>query len=179
MPAAVKFGKRDRPGHNGLRKISENIRSQLTWFDLLVGLGVSLLLSGLLVGFHYRSIPDYKAGDVASDEVRAPQDATYEDKTGTAAERAAVRERMPAVYDFDGVLIVHVEHDLSQAFSTARNILAERKAPPQGIPEPARRSALLSELGSSLGKEITPDILPFILQERFNASWTTRAGRSS
>jgi putative nucleotidyltransferase with HDIG domain len=170
MPAAVKFGKRARPGHNGLRKISENIRSQLTWFDLLVGLGVSVLLSGLLVGFHYRSIPDYKAGDVASDEVRAPQDATYEDKTGTAAEREAARERMPAVYDFDGALIVHVEHDLSQAFSTARNILAERKAPSQGILEPARRSALLSELQSSLGKEITPDILPSLLQERFNAS---------
>jgi putative nucleotidyltransferase with HDIG domain len=170
MPAAVKFGKRDRPGHNGLRKISENIRSQLTRFDLLVGLGVSVLLSGLLVGFHYRSIPDYKAGDVASDEVRAPQDATYEDKTGTVAEREAARERMPAVYDFDGALIVHVEHDLSQAFSKARNILAERKATPQGILEPAKRSALLSELESSLGKEITPDILPFLLQERFNAS---------
>jgi len=170
MPAAVKFGKRDRPGHNGLRKISENIRSQLTWFDLLVGLGVSVLLSGLLVGFHYRSIPDYKAGDVASDEVRAPQDTTYEDKTGTAAEREAVRERMPAVYDFDGALIVHVEHDLSSAFSTARNILSEHKTSPQGILESAKRSALLSELESSLGKEITPDILPFLLQERFNAS---------
>jgi putative nucleotidyltransferase with HDIG domain len=170
MPAAVKFGKRDRPGHNGLRKISENIRSQLTRFDLLVGFGVSVLLSALLVGFHYRSIPDYKAGDMASDEVRAPQDATYEDKTGTAEEREMAREHMPAVYDFDGALIVHVEHDLSQAFSTARNILAERKTPAKGILEPARGSDLLNELESSLGKEISPNILPFLLQERFNAS---------
>jgi len=177
MPAAVKYGKRDRPGHNGLRKISENIRSQLTWFDLFVGLCVSVLLSALLVGFHYRSIPDYKAGDIASDEVRAPQDATYEDRTGTGEERSMARERTPAVYDFDGSLIVHVEHDLSQAFSTARNILTESKAPPKGILDPSKRATLLNELQPSLGKEISPNILPLLLQERFNTSLEGRIVR--
>ena len=92
MPAVTKFGKRDRPGHSPFREIFENLRSQLSWPDLLVGLLATLLLSGLLVGFHFHSIPDYQVGDIAAQEVRAPQDITYEDKAGTAAEREMARE---------------------------------------------------------------------------------------
>ncbi len=176
MPAA-KFGKRDRPGHNSFRQISENLRSQLTWFDFLVGLGATVLLSGLLIGFRYFSIPDYKVGDVAADEVRALQDATYEDKAATAEERDMARNRAPAVYDFDGALVGRIELDFRQGFTTARNILAERKVPPAGTLDPADSTAIMADIEASLGRSLPPDILPLLLRQRFSASLEGRVFR--
>ncbi len=176
MPAA-KSGKRDRPGHNSFHQILENLRSQLTWLDLLVGLGATVILSGLLVGFRYHSIPDYKAGEVATDEVRALQDATYEDKAATAEERNMARDRTPVVYDFDGALVGRIERDFRQAFSTARNILAERKVPASGPLDPAESSAILAEMEASLGRALPPDILPLLLRQRFSVSLEGRISR--
>ncbi|MBZ5495391.1 MAG: HDIG domain-containing protein [Acidobacteriia bacterium] len=177
MPAVAKFGKRDRPGHNSLQKISENLRSQLTRIDLLVGLGAAVVLTVLLVVFHYHSVPEYQAGDVATSEVRALQDVIYQDQPATAQERAAARERSQAVYDFNGALIVRIERDLGQAFSTARNILAEKKVPSKGVLEAAEKAELLPELESSLGRTVPPKVLPLLLQERFNASLEGRIVR--
>jgi len=170
MPGVTKFGKRDRPGDNFFRKISENLRSQLTRLDFLVGLSAALILSGLLVGFRYYAIPDYHVGDVATEEVRALQDASYEDKAATAEEREMARERTPAVYDFDGALIARIERNLSQAFSTARNILAEKKVPAKGALEPAQRAEIIADLQASLGRLVPPNILPLLLEHRFSAS---------
>lgn len=177
MPAAAKFGKRDRPGHNSFRQISENLRSQLTWFDLLVGLAATFIMSGLLVGFRYYSVPDYKVGDVAADEVRALQDATYEDKAATAVERDMARDRTPAVYDFDGALVGRIERNLRQSFSTARNILAEKKVPASGALEPAENTAIITEMETSLGRSLPPDIVPLLLRQRFSASLEGRIFR--
>jgi putative nucleotidyltransferase with HDIG domain len=170
MPASTKSGKREWPGYNLLCKIFEKLRSQLTWLDFLVGLGTTIILSGLLIGFRYYAIPDYKAGDIATEEVRALQDAAYEDKAATAEAREMARERTPAVYDFDGALIARIERNLSQAFSTARSILVEKKVPPKGAMPPAQRAEIMAELQASLGRLVPQNTLPLLLEQRFSAS---------
>jgi putative nucleotidyltransferase with HDIG domain len=170
MPAVAKFGKRDRPGHNGFHKISEDLRSQLTWRDLLVGFCATAVLSVLLVIFHYPSVPEYQSGDVATEDVRALQDVIYQDKTATAEEREKARARNQPVYDFDGVLVDRIKRDLSQAFSTARSILAEKAVPPKSTLSSAEKAEILAELESSLGRSLSPNALPLLLQERFGAS---------
>jgi putative nucleotidyltransferase with HDIG domain len=170
MPAVTKFGKRDRPGHSPLREIYENLRSQLSWPDLLVGLLATLLLSGLLVGFHLHSVPEYQVGDIAAQEVRAPQDITYEDKAGTAAEREMARELTAVLYDFDGALIARIERDVIQAFAAARNILAEKRVPPRGSLTQKQKAEVLAELEGSLGQSVSPSVMPLLLEQRFSAS---------
>ncbi|MGA2264698.1 MAG: hypothetical protein ABSH28_25125, partial [Acidobacteriota bacterium] len=177
MPAVAKFGKRDRPGHNGFHKISETLRSQLTLRDLLIGFGAAVVLSALFVIFRYHSVPEYHSGDVATEEVRALQDVIYEDKAATVEERETARDRSPAVYDLNGALIVRIEHDLGQAFATGRNILDEKKAPPKGPLGSAQKAELLAELETSLGMSVSPNVLPLLLQERFSASLEGRIVR--
>jgi putative nucleotidyltransferase with HDIG domain len=169
MPAVTKSRKRDRPSHSTFRVLYENLRCQLTWRDLLVGFLATCLLSGLLVAFQYHVIPDYQVGEIAPEEVRAQQDATYEDKVETAAERETARERTPAVYDFDGALIARIERDVSQAFTTGRNFLAERQIAPKGALSQAVQAELLRELEPSVGKMLPPNILPVFLQQRFSS----------
>jgi len=177
MPAVARFGKRDRPGHNGFHKISEDLRSQLTWRDLLVGFCATAVLSVLLVIFHYPSVPEYQSGDVATEDVRALQDVIYQDKTATAEEREKARARSQPVYDFDGILVDRIKRDLSQAFSTARSILAEKAVPPKRTLSSAEKAEILAELESSLGRSLSPNALPLLLQERFGASLEGRITR--
>jgi putative nucleotidyltransferase with HDIG domain len=177
MPAATKYGKRDRPSHNGFYRIFEELRSQLTWRDLLVGLSAAVVLCLLLVVFQYPSVPEYQSGDVATEDVRALQDIIYQDKAATAEEREKARARSQAVYDFDGILVDRIKRDLSQAFSTARSILIERVVPPKGALSPAEKAEVLAELESSLGRSLSPNALPLLLQERFSASLEGRIVR--
>ncbi len=177
MPGVAKLGKRERPGYNGFRRISENLRSQLTWHDLIWGFGVAVLLSLLFVVFHYNAVPDYRSGDVATRDVRALQDVTYQDTGATAEAREKARDQSQAVYDFDGLLVDRIKRDLSQAFSTARNILAEKSVPPKGPLPPEVRTELLADLERNLGRSLAPSALPFFLQERFNPSLEGRIVR--
>jgi cyclic-di-AMP phosphodiesterase PgpH len=170
MPAVARLGKRDRTGPNGLQRISENLRSQLTWLDLLVGFGAAVVMAVLLIAYRYQSVPDYQAGEVSTEDVRALQDTTYEDSAATAQARASARERSPEVYDFDGALVARIERDISQEFTLARNILAEKKVPPKGPLGAAEQAELLGELKNSLGRSISPTILPILLGHRFSAS---------
>ena len=154
MPAVARLGKRDRPGLNGFHKISQHLRSQLTWRDLLVGFGAAVLISLLFVAFRYHAIPDLQDGDTANEAVRALQDTVYEDEAATAEERASARDRSPAVYDYNAALVARIAQDINRAFVLARNILAEKKIPPKGALAPAAVNELADELKQGLGGTI-------------------------
>jgi len=170
MPAMTRLGKRDRPGHSPLREVFENLRSQLSRLDLLIGILAILILASLLIGFHVSPIPDYQIGDIASQEVRAPQDFAYEDVAATAAEREKARELTPILYEFDGTLAVRIERKLKDAFATARKILAERRVPAKGPLAQGQRSEVLAGLQESLGQFISPNAMPILVEQRFNPS---------
>ena len=168
MPAVAKIGKRERNSHSLLREISRNLRSQLTWRDLLIGFGASAILSILLVGSHNQSIPNYKIGDIARETLRAPQDIVYQDKTATAEERKIARERTPAVYDFDGVITARIENDIKRAFEMGRDFLAERQVSPKTPLNADLKAELLGALEPIMGRALPSGILPLFLEQRFS-----------
>jgi putative nucleotidyltransferase with HDIG domain len=169
MPAAVRFGKRERASHSPLREVARNLRGELTRRDVLVGLFACVVLSALLVSFHYQQVPSYQVGEVAAESVRARQDAEYEDKAKTEEEQAIARERAPAIYDFDGIMIARILQDVSQAFETGRSVLDKKQVPPKGTLQPHVVQELRTELEPQLGRILPQDILPVFLQQRFNS----------
>jgi cyclic-di-AMP phosphodiesterase PgpH len=168
MPTVAKLAKRERPPKNRLRKLLENIRAGLTWVDVVVGIAAALVVSGLMVGFRYQSIPDFKVGSIANQDIRALQDVIYIDRAATEQRRQAARAAIPAIYELESNLIAAREGDLSRAFAAGRDLLARKKVPPKGEFRRIEEQQILPELERELGNVFPPSILPVLLRQRFN-----------
>ena len=108
----------------------EGLKSQLTWKDLSFGVAASMLIAGLLLGFRFQALPEYKIGDIANQQVIAPQDVLYEEKQATAERREAARDRTPALYELEVNRIADLEKRIELAFSAARQMLSAQRIPP-------------------------------------------------
>ncbi len=148
----------------------QNVRSQLTWFDCLVGLCAAIVFTLLLSGFRYQSIPPYKAGDIASRDIRAFQDLNYEDTAATAQKRELARASVPAVYDLSTRLISTQENQITHAFEEARDLLARRKVSARGSLSPEVEAETLSQLELVLGGIFPREVLKTLLAHRFGTS---------
>jgi cyclic-di-AMP phosphodiesterase PgpH len=168
MPTVAKLAKRERPPKSRFRKLLESIRADLTWLDLLVGVAAGLIISGLLVGFRYQSIPDLKVGSIANQDVRALQDVTYIDRAATEQRAQAARTAIPAIYELDTNLISGREAELSKAFSASRDLLGRKKIPPKGELRRIEEQQILQELEREVGAVLPPSVLPVLLRQRFN-----------
>ena len=146
------------------------MRSQLTWLDLPVGLGAGAVIALLLVGFRYQTIPDYTAGSIASRDVRALQNLTYEDAEATAQKKAASRAGVPAIYDLDSQVINAREAEISRTFAEVRNLLARLENPPDASQGKERLSDRLTQLEAGLGGSLSREMLSLLLRYRFNAT---------
>jgi len=177
MPAATRSAKWERPGGRRLRTIFKNLACELTWIDLLAGLLGTLVLSGLLVGFHYHSIPEYSVGDIAAQDYRAPADLDYEDETATAAERQVARDQTAALYDFESALTARRVHELQEAFSAARTFLAEKGIARASALSPEVQSRLNAELQPLVGMTIPAGAMPVLLRQMFSETLERRVIR--
>jgi putative nucleotidyltransferase with HDIG domain len=157
-----------------LHQIFENLRSQITWLDLSIGAGACLAISFTLLGFRYQSIPDYKVGDIAGQDIRAIHDFVYEDSAATQRKRDAARSGISALYDFNTRLITNRENEIRTAFETARQVMAEEGVPQSGpIPRSTERK-VLSVLGEKTGGLLSSEILPILLRHRFQLPLETQ-----
>jgi putative nucleotidyltransferase with HDIG domain len=146
----------------------ENFRATLTWVDVLIGMGSCLVISLLLVGFRFQTIPELKVGEIANQEVRALQDVTYIDQVATEQKRQDAIAAIPAVYEMDTALIVGRLAELSKAFSLARAILAQSNLPAEGALSGTRREQLLEQLERDIGGMLPPNIVRVLLDQRFS-----------
>ncbi len=112
----------------GLARWRARFLGQLTLIELLTGLGICLVITLLLVGYQFQSIPDHKVGDVVSQTVEAPQDFTVEDPEGTAEKREKALAKVPAVFIFDLRVNSRIEAELKRAFATGRAAIEEERA---------------------------------------------------
>jgi hypothetical protein len=144
------------------------LRSQLTWKDLLIGVGSAVLIATMVRGFQLQTLPEYKVGDIANADMRASQDLLYEDKQATASLREAARERTPALYVLDVELIANQEMRIAQAFATARQILSGQHVPPQGKLARNMQARILLLLRKEIENVIPPEYLPPLLEQRFD-----------
>ena len=168
MPTVAKLGKRDRPSRLWYRKLLDNLRSQLTWLDVLAGFGATVILAALLVGFRYQAIPDFKLGEISVQDVRAMQDLTYEDSAATVEKRQMARAAVPALYQLDSNLISNRESEVSKAFAAARDLLAQKRIPAKGEIGAVRETGMVKELEATVGSTFASQVLPILLRQRFS-----------
>ena len=112
----------------GLARWRARFLGQLTLIELLTGVGICLVITLLLVGYQFQSIPDHKVGDVVSQTVEAPQDFTVEDPEGTTEKREKALAKVPAVFTFDLRVNSRIEAELKRAFATGRAAIEEERA---------------------------------------------------
>jgi len=159
---------RERSSRTWLNKVADNLRSQLTWLDTVVGLGASFAITTLLLGFQFQSLPGYSAGDIAAQEVRALQDFAYEDTESTERERETARRSVSALYVINEQVIRDSESAISQAFEDSRSLLTQKKIPPAGSLSSKLQSEILVELTLVVGDIFPEDLIPILLRQRFN-----------
>src|SRR5437867_426603 len=169
MATIAKIGRRERPTRGWLFRLLENLRSQLTWLDLLVGAGGIITISLLMVGFRYQAVPDYKPADIAREDVRAFHDITYEDSVATERKREAAKALIPAVYDLDTELIANREAEISKLFAAGRKAFFEKSTQAKGGIRPAE-SDLLKTVIESTGFSLPEGVRAALLKQRFDPS---------
>lgn len=157
------------PQQRWYSKLLENLRSRLTWPDVLVGFCATLFVSAILIGFRYQVIPDYKAGQIADQDVRAIQDVTYEDSAATDLKRAEAEAGVPSVYQLDTDLIAEREKTIAAAFSRAREILGQNLVNERSPLTPTMERDLVRRLTNQVGRTFPPPVIPILLRQHFNS----------
>jgi hypothetical protein len=155
-------------------KLLENLRSRLTWLDVSAGFCATIVISIILIGFRYQTIPEYRAGQIADQDVRAVQDVTYEDGAATDLKRAEAEAGVPALYQLDSDLIAEQLRSISAAFSDARNVLADSAVTPSTKLSPAAERELLGKLETRVGRTLPLQALPVLLRHSFNPALESR-----
>ena len=150
----------------------------LTVLQLLIFLVSSLILSVLLVGYQFQSIPDYQVGDIADRTIEASQDFQVEDNVATRAMREESIKKVPVVFVLDLRINRRLESELRSAFADARQRIAREKQRlgiPSAEPLPiAVRSEFLGELARVLTRFAQGGVLEICLDDGFSPSLETQ-----
>jgi cyclic-di-AMP phosphodiesterase PgpH len=174
MDASAGFRRRrERPQQQWHLKLLEKLRSKLTGRDVFVGFGATLAISFILIGFRYQVIPEYEAGQIADQDVRATQDVTYEDLDATKLKRSEAAAGIPILYQLESDLIDERVKSIAAAFSDARKLMAENasSANAQSLKEDPE---LLKKLESRVGRVLPAKVLPVMLRQSFNTDLESR-----
>ena len=156
----------------GSRKKPKSRVAPLTILEILIGVGIALAVTSLLVGFEFLSIPDYQIGDIADRTIEAPRDFTIEDREATFQAREEIRESVPVIFDLDLRVNSRTTAELRGAFAEARRLIAEEGL---GASETNRlsrqaRANLLPLLRDILPRWAQGDVLEICLRQSFSPS---------
>jgi putative nucleotidyltransferase with HDIG domain len=167
-----KWGERPRP--RWYLQLLGNLRSELTWPDVLAGFCAAAIISLILIGFRHQTIPEYKAGQIADQEVRSIQDVTYIDRAATDLKNAEAEASVPVLYQLESDLISNKIKAIAAAFSKARDILAENEP----INRPSRsnpdRTKLSQQIISAIGQDLPVQAIPVLLRCNFSPALESR-----
>src|SRR5688572_1750971 len=174
MPTITHTKNGDHSPQGWLMRLLDNLRSQLGWWEVLVGLVAIAAISFLVLDIRYQSIPTYKVGEIATVDVRAFQDLTFEDAAETAKKQEIVRQSVPAVYDVFSEILATRESEINKAFETARQLLSARQVPGKGSLSRSEEAELLLPLAEILRANLPEDLIPVLLRHRFNRTLETK-----
>lgn len=96
--------------------------------------GVSLAVGWLLSPTTSPYTTQYRAGDIAWSDVRAPRDLLVEDSISTEKKRLEMERNLSMIYDLDPKALPHAENKLKEAFDFMRELYPD---PPDQIEEPS------------------------------------------
>ena len=156
----------------GSSRDSGSLIAQLTLMDLLVGFGLSLVVTLLLLEFEFQSIPEYRIGDIADRTIEAPYDFTVADQEATFEREDETRRTVPAVFDLDLKMNNQITAELRGAFAEARRLIAEDRLIP-GNTDPLSEEAqerLLPVLRERLPRFTQGEVLEICLRHSFSSN---------
>jgi len=169
MTTSSGFGKQwERPRRQWYVSLLQDLRSGLSWRDVVVGLLAVTAVSFILIGFRYQSIPKYEAGQIADRDVRAFQDVVYNDIDATELKRAEAEAAIPALYLVETDLIEGKVKAFTSAFSEAREILAKDAFSEETAEIRTSRAELLKELHGKLNGVFPAETLEVLLRYDFS-----------
>ena len=148
---------------NGLRDLlwMERIKtpSYQKWF---IGIGTALILTLLLSPTLQLPLKDYKAGDIASKDIKSTQDLLIEDEKSTQEKRIEAERSTLSVYDYDPAVLIDAENRVRSTFESLSNSFRKVE---RGINQNALRK---KEWESSLRLPLTQREWNILERERFN-----------
>ena len=98
----------------------------------LIGIGTAFLLTLLLLPTLRLPIKEYKAGDIATKEIKSARDLLVEDQRSTQEKRVEAERTVLSVYDYDPTLLSDTENRIRSAFiSLATSFKEGEKGPDQ------------------------------------------------
>jgi membrane-associated HD superfamily phosphohydrolase len=107
---------------NGLRDLlwmeRINAPSYQKWF---IGIGTALTLTFLLSPTLQLPLKDYKAGDIASKDIKSTQDLLIEDEKSTQEKRIEAERSIRSVYDYDPAVLIDAENRVRSTFESLSN----------------------------------------------------------
>jgi len=168
-----------RNGKSALRKIRHYIKrsmaraiGHLTVLQLLVGFGICLLITLLLMGYQFQTIPDYKPGDVADRTIEAPHDSQVEDPDATREKHDKILALVPAVFELDLRVNQRIESELRASFARGRRIVTETRSDlgvPAGRPfNRDQREEVVSALREGLAEPDENNVLEICAKHDFS-----------
>jgi cyclic-di-AMP phosphodiesterase PgpH len=104
---------------NGMRDRSwpERIKtpSYQKWF---IGIGIAIILTLLLSPSLTLRLKEYKAGDIATKEIKSTQDLLVEDKKSTQEKRAEAERSVLSIYDYAPAVLSETENRVRSTFES-------------------------------------------------------------
>jgi len=148
---------------NGLRDRSwlERIKtpSYQKWF---IGIGTAILLTLLLSPSLTLHLKEYKAGDIATKEIKSNRDLLVEDEKSTQEKRAEAERSVLSIYDYDPAVLTDSENRIR---STIELLAASFKKGEKGADQAGFRK---KEWDSSLRLPLAQREWQILEKERFN-----------
>lgn len=142
-----------------LGKLDSSLPSGWTVRHVIVGLGIALLTTALLVKYEFQTIPDYQIGEIAERTLEATQDFTVIDAVATAEKKDRALETIPVVFTFDFMVNQGISSEIRMDFADARGLLASERSRLKMRPEQSFSKNDLAEVKAKLR-----DMLPrFVL----------------
>jgi hypothetical protein len=169
--AVGKAGKPVKPGKDGSRRPRGRVSRRRELLELLFasplpwGIVCTLLLTVLIapgLSFHP---PRYELGSIASVDVRAPYDFSYEDEVTTRARRDEAGAQVPEVHDFNNRAALSARTRIAAGFAQGREWLAGNDAADE-----TARAELLDQIRAALEVPLTEDDFDFLVESEFDAS---------
>jgi len=108
----------------GLKHWRKGPLGQLTPRQVTAGLILSVVVTLVLAGYQFQSIPDYNEGDIADRTIEAPRDFQVVDLEATDWKKREIIQGVPGVFDLDLSVNHRLESELKSAFADARRIIS-------------------------------------------------------
>jgi cyclic-di-AMP phosphodiesterase PgpH len=145
--------------------------AQLTVLQFLIGVGIALVITFLLMGYQFQRLPQYNIGDIADRTIEAPQDFHVEDQEATLLKKQEALKAVPAVFDVDLRVNNRVEAEIRRTFAASRQLIAEvrknENLPASRHLPKQNREALLAQLKEQYPDFNRGEILDICLTQSF------------